>query len=132
MTTEINNWKSAKAARVAAEKWEALKGKQGYGNYPVHFAISLVHCKPPALTRCGQFNSGGQNYWETEKEFNLTIMEWLVKNWGKVAPEVIQMMKDKEGVALKACQEYISEMQTLINTVDDTLETSMQQLGETK
>lgn len=109
----IKSWEQAKSARQAAESWNNLPNGRAYQNDT--FSISLAHCKAPALVRAGQQSCGGQNYWETEKDFNLTILEWLVENWKTISPEIIQMMKDKEASKLKACQEYVTKMQDLIN-----------------
>lgn len=110
---KINAWNIAQYDRQKAENWNALPNGKRYMQDT--FSISVAHCTPPKLVRAGQQSAGGQNYWETEEAFNTVILQWLVKNWNKAYPEIIEMMKDKENQALVDCQEYVSKMQQMID-----------------
>lgn len=114
---KINAWKAAVVARKGAESWNNLPNGQCYQRDS--FSISVGHSKAPKLTRCGQKYASGQNYWETEEAFNKTMLEWLVKNWSKAFPEIIEMMKAKERAALLECQEYVAKMQEMIDNAQE-------------
>lgn len=108
----VNDWQAAKSATNKAKRWQNLPLGNRYQNDT--FSISVAHCQPPKLVRAGQQCCGGQNYWETEKEFNAAILEYLVSNWSEIYPSVISMMETKERQALIACQSYIDDLQKLI------------------
>ena len=110
---KVKTWKEAQQTRKGAESWNNLPSGPKYQNDS--FKISVQHCKAPVLMRAGQSHAGGQNYWETEKDFNKAILEWLVGNWSKVYPEVLEILKEKERKALKDCQEYVDTMQAMID-----------------
>lgn len=110
---KINAWNIARCDRQKAENWNALPNGQKYMQDT--FSISVAHCTPPKLVSAGQKSAGGQNYWETEEAFNTAILQWLVKNWNKAYPEIIEIMKDKEKQTLVDCQEYVSKMQQMID-----------------
>lgn len=109
----LEDYQKAKLSRKAAEEWNELPNGKCYQNDK--FNISIAHCKKLQLTRSGQQYSGGTNYWETKDDFNLAILEHIVDNWGKIFPDVIERMKDKENKALNKCQSFIDEMQEAIN-----------------
>ena len=117
MSKLIENWKTAKRAREDAEQWESLPCGRAYNGSK--FAISVAHSVPPRLVRAGQQVCGGPNYWETQKEFNAAILDWIVDNWDVVYSGSIEIMKQKEKAALIACQEHISAMQALIDEVSN-------------
>ena len=110
---KVKEWKIAQRARQNAEAWQALPSGPRYEND--RFSISLVHCTAPMLTRAGQQSCGGKNYWETEKEFNHAILEWIVGNWQEVYLGVLDILKKKEVAALQDCQDYINQMQAMID-----------------
>ena len=110
----IKNFSDAKRAVKAAEDWNNLPcGRRYKGD---NFEISIAHCKPPMLTRAGQQNAGGQNYWETKGAFNQAILEYLVSTWDDHYPKVLEILNTKERERLKECQSYIDEMQSAIDT----------------
>lgn len=106
-------WDAAKRAVERARAWQNLPNGPRYGNDT--FAISLAHCKAPVLVRAGQQDCGGQNYWETERELNQAILEYIVKDWKEIYPKVIAMMEKKEKDALLDLQSYVDSMQNMIN-----------------
>lgn len=117
MTTDkLKKWQSLRRSRKLAEQWQDLPNGQKYQKDD-SFSISIAHSSRPKLTRCGQKTCGGKNYWETEKEMGDAILEYIVKNWGSIGNEVIEIMRDKEKSALKDCQEFIDKMQAAINDV---------------
>ena len=109
----VDLWKEARETRVKAEKWNDLPNGKKYTKSD--FAISIAHCNKPMLNRMGQQYCGSQSYWETEAGFNSAILEYIVKNWESIFPEVHQILKDKESNTLKDCQSYVDEMQKLID-----------------
>lgn len=109
----IENWEKAKYTREKAEDWQNLPKGQKYRQDT--FEISTAHCKAPTLCRAGQQSCGGQNYWETGKEFNQAILEYLVSDWDNVWPKVHEILKEKERSALEDCQSFVNEMQALID-----------------
>lgn len=109
----IDIWQKEKSARKEAEKWNNLPNGPKYQNDS--FSLSVAHCKPPVLTRCGQQSHGGKNYWKTEEKFNKAILEYLVLSWDNIYPKILEILFDKERTALKACQTYIDKMQQLID-----------------
>lgn len=117
----VKEWQSAKNAVNNAKSWQALPNGRAYQNDS--FSISLAHCVPPKLVRAGQQYQGGQNYWETEKEFNQAILAYIVNNWQTVYPEIIKIMEEKERTALIACQSYVDNLQSLITEANQTKET---------
>ena len=109
----VKDWQEKSAAVQAAKAWQRLPNGPKYQNDS--FAISIAHCKAPQLVRAGQQSCGGNNYWETGKELNQAILEFLVKNWNGIYPEVIKIMEDKEKAALLDLQSYVDSVQNLIN-----------------
>jgi len=94
----IDNWQKIKNTIKKAEDWNNLpKGKKYSGS---KFEISIPHCKPPMLSRMGQQYAGSQAYWETDQDFSLAILEYIVSEWGDIYPKVIERLKEKEQYAL--------------------------------
>lgn len=110
---KVAAWDKAKTAVQRAKAWQNLPNGPRYENDT--FAISLAHCKPPTIVRAGQRVCGGQNYWETEQEFNLAILEYIVKDWKEVYLKVMAIMEKKEKDALIDLQSYVDSMQNMIN-----------------
>jgi hypothetical protein len=110
---KIEKWQRCKTEREQAEEWEALPRGPRYQNDK--FEISIAHCKAPQLTRAGQQTSGGKNYWETGEKFNLAILEYIVDNWESISIDVLERLRQKEIAALRDCQQYVDEMQKLID-----------------
>lgn len=115
---KIREWQAAKTAVKNAKYWHELPHGQSYASGD-SFKISIAHCKAPMLMRAGQQTCGGQNYWETEATFNQAILEHLVEDWRNIYLKVIKILEEKERKALVACQEYVTEMQSLINRVTE-------------
>ena len=67
--------------------------------------------------RCGQRTCGGTNYWESPKGLNEAIKKYVISNWDKIAPGIIESMRQEERDALKDCQSYVDEMQKLISGI---------------
>lgn len=109
----LKRYQKAKATRNEAQAWNALPDGPKYQGSK--FAISLPHCRPPKLIRAGQQTCGGTNYWETEHDFNLAILQYLVDDWDNVYPKVLEILRKKEQAALKDCQFFIDELQKAIN-----------------
>jgi len=117
MDSLINNWKKAESTRAEAEQWNDLPNGRKYQNDT--FAISKPHCKAPQLTRAGQHSSGGQNYWETAEGFNNAIIKHIVSDWENIYPKVLEILKKEENEALVACQSYVTDLQGLIDKVNN-------------
>ena len=115
----VKFWQETKKSRELAERWNNLPNGPKYQNNHDSFAISIAHCKPPQLVRAGQQSCGGKNYWETDEKFSKAILEYLVNNWNSVYPEVMEIMKAKERKALLDCQEYVTNLQNLINGAEE-------------
>ena len=115
----VKIWKEARDARIKAQEWNGLPFGEKYTPQDT-FAISKAHCTAPVLVRAGQKHCGGTNYWNTEKEFNNAIRDFLVDNWDAIYPKVIARMQAKEDQALLDCQEYIDQLQSLINNVQES------------
>ncbi|MNQ73075.1 hypothetical protein D3C85_877980 [compost metagenome] len=114
----VKTWQRKANARKKAESWQALPRGSRYMNDT--FSISEANSKAPVLVRAGQKEAGGKNYWETEEDFNKAILSYLVKNWESVYPEVLEIMKKAEQKALQDCQEYVTKMQELINSSENS------------
>lgn len=118
MSILIDNWRKAKNAREIAEEWNSLPDNTcKYGD--TEFNISIAHSSGPVLIRTGQMRQGGNSIWKTESEFNKAILKYIVDNWDGIYPSVLKIMKDRENNALLDCQEFISEMQDLINSAGE-------------
>lgn len=121
---KLKVWEEKKRAVVEAERWNNLPKGQKYENNP--FSVYASHSKPPMLMRCGQKVVGGTNYWESPKEMNSAILNYLVENWDSIYPEVIKAMRVEETKALQDCQTWVSEMQAKIDeVVEEPLQTSI-------
>ncbi|MDY6896176.1 MAG: hypothetical protein SVO01_12300 [Thermotogota bacterium] len=105
----------AKEAREKAEEWNNLPHGRKYQDDT--FDISVAQSKVPSLIRIGQQKHGGQNYWESNSKFNQAILEYLVSTWDEHFPRILNILKEKEQKALKDCQSYIDEMQSMIDEV---------------
>lgn len=115
--SKLKVWQEKKRAVAEAERWNNLPNGPKYMNDT--FAIYTNQSKAPTLIRYGQQYVGGTNYWESPKEMNLAILEYLARNWDSIYPEVLKSMKEDESKALQDCQSWVSEMQALIDGVSD-------------
>lgn len=114
MSRLLDEYNLKKQARKNFETWNNKPNSENkYQNSK--FDISIVHCRAPILVRAGQHCCGGKNYWETEQDTNLMILEYLVENWSSIAPDILNRLKAKEKEALKSCQIFIDEMQEMID-----------------
>lgn len=112
----VREWHKHKKAVIEAEAWQKLPDGKKYCSST--FDISIAHCTMPMLNRMGQKVCGGNSYWQTDNLFNEAILEYIIKDWDKIYPKVLQILKNKETKALRKCQDYINEMQTVINLVE--------------
>ena len=115
MSDKLKTYFDAVSSRKAAEKWSAMAKNGGGRNgdsFSMSTALSLVK-----LTRCGQYDTGGKNYWETSKEFNDAIVQWIKENLEDVQAGAIEILKQKEDAALRNCQSFLDEMQQKVNEV---------------
>jgi hypothetical protein len=108
--------KSVKNTREARE-WNDLPNGSRYQNDT--FSISPTHSKAPVFVRCGQQHHAGQNYWNSPKEFNDAVMEYLIENFDTISSEAIKRLEQKESEMLKGCKEFVEEMKMLLEATDD-------------
>ena len=111
----LKRWQEDKIALKRAKEWNDLPNGRKY-NEDQSFEISKAHCRPPILVRIGQQSHGGQNYWNTEEEFDQMILNYLDDDWDNHYPKIIKMMEEKERESLQECKTYINEM---LNKIED-------------
>jgi len=109
-------YRKAKRAVEKAEEWNNLPSGLRYQGDK--FDISIPHCSAPKLTRAGQKYAGGQNYWDTDEELNLALLEYIIDNWDFIYQDVFSRLQDKESAALKKCQTFIDDLQKAINETE--------------
>ena len=116
MTNDLlKTWENKKRVVEDVESWNNLPKGPRYGDDS--FKISLIQSVAPKFQRCGQKSCGGKNYWESPEALNKAVLAWLVKNWDKVYPEVLDALKEAEVQALKDCQQWVDDMQAKINAL---------------
>lgn len=113
MSDLINNWNKAKDNVLKAEQWQNLPNGRKYHNDK--FDISIAHCDSLKLVRAGQQVCGGNNYWKSPEALNNEILGYIMDEWESIYPKVLKRLQEKEKKALLNCQEYITEMQGLID-----------------
>lgn len=114
MSEIMQIWNEAKSALAKVIAWQDLPNGRKYQNHT--FSISLAHCTPPKLQRAGQQSCGGNNYWETEKELDKAVLQFIVSNWDEIIyPGALAILQKAEIDALMDCQGHVDQMQDLIN-----------------
>lgn len=116
----IHQWRKDRRALSIFRDWQEMEGKINGNNNKPSFYISPAHCSVPQLVRAGQFSTGGENYHKTEREANIAILEYLIENWEEIGPKVEAILEEKARKSLIACQEYVTEMQTLIDSAKES------------
>ncbi len=113
----IQDYKNAQKNADEAKEWNDLPNGRVYQSDS--FDISEAHCTPPVLVRAGQQYCGGQNYWESNEEFNNALLTYIISDWDNIYTYVMEIMNKRKDEKLKKCQTFIDEMQELINGVGD-------------
>lgn len=117
MSKVYQDYLEAKRNYEKAEKWTTMQKRGGGRSGADSFFISVVH-SGIKLTRCGQYQTGGQNYWETEPAFNTCLLEWIVANIDTVQEGALALLKEKEQKALVACKDFVKEIQSAIDEAE--------------
>lgn len=107
--TPYDKYLELNSERKSAEKW-SMMAKNGGGRNGDSFKISPIHSNIK-LTRCGQYDTGGKNYWESSKAFNEAMIQWICNNIDIVQEGALDIMRAKEKQALLQCEEFVNEIQ---------------------
>lgn len=102
-----------------ALKWTQMKINGGGRERSDTFDVSPAHSKV-SLKRCGQYSTGGQNYWETSKEFNKYIVGWIVENIEQVQSGALEMMKKDLDVSLIDLKDFVERMNEEIDSAEQS------------
>jgi hypothetical protein len=121
MSKVYQDYLEAKRNYETADRWATMQKRGGGRMGGDSFAISVDH-SAIKLVRCGQYQTGGQNYWETDAAFNKCLLEWIVANIDTVQEGALALMKQKEHQALIKCKEFVAEIQSAINQADTKVE----------
>ena len=121
MSKIYQDYLEAKRNYETAERWSTMRKRGGGRMSDDSFNISVDH-SGIKLTRCGQYQAGGQNYWDTEAAFNKCLLEWIVANIDTVQEGALALMKQKEHQALIKCKEFVAEIQSAIDQADTKVE----------
>lgn len=111
--SRFDEWKARSREERDAKEWLAHIGKHGRNNDDV-LHISDAHCTSPKFTLAGQYTSGGQNYWESPKEFNSAIMAVIIERFSELSAEATQRMEVVSAQALIDAESQIADIHAAI------------------
>ena len=119
MATPFEQWEAARRNRVYAEEWDNLPTGPRYQGDA--FSISKAH-STIKLTRAGQQSCGGKNYWESPATLNDAILTVLIRRQKELIAEAIAELRERERVALVACEAFAEEMRQKIDSAKEAVE----------
>ena len=107
--------KSQKLAKV--KEWLAHIGKTGRStrDHTYILRLSSAHCAAPKFSIAGQYHEGGQNYWDSPKEFNEAMLEVVLSHFKEMADEAVRMLERRAAQALVEAEGEISAVQAAID-----------------
>ena len=90
-----------------ANKWMNLPNGPRYMKDDT-FSIYIAHSKIE-LTRCGQQNCGGTNYWKSPSALNKALLE-IISEDKSILSRAMDLVKDREQKAVANCRIFAAEL----------------------
>ena len=103
---KYDEYQVAKREKELAKTWDNMRNeRERSGSY---FSLSAPHCSIK-LTRCGQYDTGGKNYWESSEALNKALIQVIV-NDHSIIERALEILSVKEKEALTACRGFAEEI----------------------
>lgn len=109
--SRFDEWKARSREERDAKEWLAHIGRVGRKST---LKLSPAHCKAPDFSVAGQYDTGGQNYWESPKAFNSAIMAVIIERFSELSAEATQRMEVVSAQALIDAESQIADIHAAI------------------
>jgi hypothetical protein len=115
-------WQERQRELQEVTKWLEHIGKTGRStrDHTDILRLSPGHCKSPSFSVAGQYDEGGQNYWDSPKAFDNAIKTVILSRFESLANEALTLLKEKADAALVASKPEIAALQMAIDEAERT------------